>query len=167
MIISKLKEAIICLKAGRVTLPYPLGAGSPTKNLRGLISIDAEKCIGCGGCANVCPSRVIEVYDVSQEIRRLEFNLGRCTYCVRCSEVCPENAITITEQFETATPESQDLHMSVDIFMGSCQRCGRCFTTESKLDELMITGFRDKPEYRVGEAKAQVSEAWKRVDNAI
>jgi hydrogenase-4 component H len=146
MIVSKLKEAIICLRAGRVTLPYPFAPHPPAPGFRGTVSMDAEKCTGCGGCANVCTPRAIVVSDPSQEIRVLEFFLERCTYCARCAEVCPEEAISVTEQFETATDEVGDLHMRVEVYMGSCQRCGRCFETSTALDKLMVTGFRNGSE---------------------
>ena len=146
MIVSKLKEAIICLRAGRVTLPYPFAPHAPAPGFRGTVSVDAEKCIGCGGCANVCTPRAIVVSDPSQETRMLEFFLERCTYCARCAEVCPEEAISVTEQFESATDDVEDLHIRVEVYMGSCQRCGRCFETHTALDKLMVTGFRDGSE---------------------
>ena len=146
MIVSKLKEAIICLGAGRVPLPYPFAPHAPAPGFRGTVSVDAEKCIGCGGCSNVCTPRAIVVSDPSQETRALDFYLERCTYCARCAEVCPEDAITVTEQFETATNDVEDMHIRVEVFMGSCQRCGRCFETSTALDKLMVTGFRDVPE---------------------
>ena len=91
---SKMKEAIICFKAGRVTAPFPLGPepNPPQEGYRGKIAVDVEKCIGCGGCANVCPPRLIKITDTDQT-RILEYFLSRCTYCGRCAEVCPEEAI--------------------------------------------------------------------------
>lgn len=143
MIISKLKEAWICIKAGRVTLPYPFVPMTPEEGFRGRVTVDAEKCVGCAGCANVCTPRAIEVSDPSREIRTLDFFLERCTYCARCAEVCPEKAITVTKEFETATNDvHQDLHLKVEVFMGTCQRCGRCFEPTSELDKMMVTGFR-------------------------
>ncbi|MFB3880866.1 MAG: 4Fe-4S binding protein [Armatimonadota bacterium] len=145
MILSKLKEAIICLGAGRVTLPYPFAPHPPAAGFRGRLSVDPEKCIGCGGCANVCTPRAIVVTDPEQERRVIEFFLERCTYCARCAEVCREKAITLTEQFETATNDVNDLHVKVEVFMGSCQRCGRCFEPTTPLDKMMATGFRGAP----------------------
>jgi len=143
MIISKLKEALICLKAGKVTLPYPFAPRVPEEGFRGRIVVDAEKCVGCAGCAEVCPPRLIEVKDVSPDKRVLEYSLERCTYCARCAEVCPEQAITITKEFETATNDvHQDMHMTVEVFMGTCRRCGRCYEPPSPLDRLMVTGMR-------------------------
>ena len=58
-ILSKIKEAVLCLKAGCVTLPYPARAEPVPKTFRGRPVFDANKCIGCAGCANNCPAREI------------------------------------------------------------------------------------------------------------
>jgi hydrogenase-4 component H len=146
MLLSKIKEAIICFKHLRVTFPYPLKRNPealPAPNFRGKLSIDVAKCIGCAGCANVCPSRLIIVTD-AKAVRRLDFFLERCTYCGRCADVCPEGAITMTQEFETATNNvHDDLHISAEVYMGTCQRCGRCFETKTILDRMMTTGFRN------------------------
>ena len=143
MLLSKLKEAWICLKAGRVTLPYPFKPAPAPEGFRGKLEIDKDKCIGCAGCVNVCTPRAIVVTDINQDWRGLEFFLERCTYCGRCEEVCPEKAITMTREFETATNDKEDLHISLELYMGTCGRCGRCFTPAHPLDKLMVTGFRE------------------------
>ena len=88
-LLSKLEETLICLKAGRVTLPYPAQAQPLPDKFRGRPIFDATKCIGCAGCANNCPAREILVYDVCQEVRVLQYLGRRCTYCGRCADVCP------------------------------------------------------------------------------
>ena len=102
-LLSKCKEAMIGLKAGRVTLPYPAEPRPVAANFRGRPIFDAAKCIGCAGCANNCPAREILVFDVCQEVRILQYLGRRCTYCGRCADVCPEKAITMSREFETAT----------------------------------------------------------------
>ncbi|MCL5098581.1 MAG: 4Fe-4S dicluster domain-containing protein [Candidatus Omnitrophica bacterium] len=141
-VISKFKEALICLKAGRVTLPYPAKANPPPTRFRGRPKFDAAKCIGCAGCANNCPSREILVFDVCQEIRILKYLGRRCTYCGRCADVCPEKAITMTNEFENATDRIHDLEQHLELFMSTCQRCGRCFEEPSPLEQLMLKGYR-------------------------
>lgn len=110
---AKLKEAIICFSNPRVTLPYPFGPGSPVaEGFRGKLDIDETKCVGCGGCANVCPSRLIRFYD-DGTTTRMQFVLDRCTYCGRCAEVCRYHAIAVVGQ-------------QVLVFREMCHGCGSC-----------------------------------------
>lgn len=139
---SKLEEALICLKAGQVTLPYPAKAQPAPEKFRGRPVFDAAKCIGCAGCANNCTARAVLVFDVCQEIRILQYVGNRCTYCGRCAEVCPEKAITMSHDFELATPNRADLNQRLELFMSTCQRCGRCFTEPSPLEQLKMKGYR-------------------------
>ena len=139
---SKLEETLICLQAGRVTLPYPAQALPVPENFRGRPIFDAAKCIGCAGCANNCPAREILVFDLCQEIRILQYLGRRCTYCGRCADVCPEKAITMSTEFENATSRISDLGQKLDLFMSTCQRCGRCFKRVGALEELKMKGYR-------------------------
>jgi hydrogenase-4 component H len=141
-IMSKLKEAKVCLKAGRVTLPYPAQPRPVPPAFRGRPIFDAKKCVGCAGCANNCPAREILVFDVCQEIRILKYLGRRCTYCGRCADVCPEKAITMSDQFENATDQIVDVQQELELFMSTCQRCGRCFKDRAPLDKLKMKGYR-------------------------
>jgi hydrogenase-4 component H len=116
---SKFEEALLCLKAGRVTLPYPAQPQPAPEQFRGR-----------------------PIFDVSQEIRVLQYLGRRCTYCGRCAEVCPEKAITMSREFENATSKIGDLGQRLKLFMSTCQRCGRCFKPPSALEELKMKGYR-------------------------
>jgi hydrogenase-4 component H len=139
---SKLREAVICFRAGRVTLPYPTQPAPAPPGFRGRPIFDAGKCIGCAGCANNCPAREILVHDLCQEIRLIQYLGRRCTYCGRCADVCPEKAIAMSPDFENATDRISDLTQRLELFMGTCQRCGRCFKEPGALEQLMLTGYR-------------------------
>jgi hydrogenase-4 component H len=141
-LMSKLKEVVVCLKAGRVTLPYPAQARPVPATFRGRPIFDAAKCTGCGGCANNCPAREILVFDVCQELRIVKYLGRRCTYCGRCADVCPEKAIQMSLEFETATNTIGDLQQRLELFMSTCQRCGRCFKEPSVLEQLKMKGYR-------------------------
>lgn len=142
VLFSKLAETVICLKAGNVTLPYPAERRPLPEHFRGRPIFDGNKCIGCAGCANNCPAREILVFDVCQELRILKYLGKRCTYCGRCADLCPEKAITMSQEFENGTSTITDLHQCLDIFMSTCQRCGRCFDPASGLEQLKMTGYR-------------------------
>lgn len=143
MFLSKLREAWICLKAGQVTLSYPFEPHDPAPGFRGKITVDPDLCFGCGGCANVCPAGVIEIQDLDQHTRALTFRWSRCTYCGRCADVCPEQAIAMSPLYETATDRPEDMVLRLEVFMGPCGRCGRCFSPAHPLERMMVTGFRD------------------------
>lgn len=148
MIRNKLKKLSMALKGWRPTLPYPFGPGYPVPlGFRGKVEVDLDKCIGCGGCANVCPARCIEVADIDQDTRRIEIHRERCIFCARCTEVCSEGAVELIFEFELSTKEKSDLVDKLEVYMATCQRCGRCFTPANPLDRMMVTGFR-RPETR-------------------
>ena len=58
--------------------------------------------------------------------------------------VCPEKAIVMTPRFEQATDDRNDITENLELFMLTCQRCGRCYDMEtaSAVDKLGLTGYR-------------------------
>lgn len=155
MIPSKAKQLLFVLKAGGpATLPYPFEPRPAQSGFRGKVTVNTDLCVGCGGCAAVCPARVIRIIDVSPDVRIIRRYLTRCILCGRCADVCSEKAVTMTTEYETATPTKDDLFIEQVIYMGTCGRCGRCYKPPTPLDRLMKTGFRqDEPfELRAKEA---------------
>ena len=144
---AKFKEAVICFSNPRVTLPYPFGPGAEVpEGFRGKVEVDETRCVACGGCANVCPSRLIRFYDDGQKTR-MEFILDRCTYCGRCAEVCPEEAIKMSLEFETSTNEKEDLYIEQELYMATCARCGRCFEIDNVIDAIPVRRNREGCNY--------------------
>mgnify|MGYP000099128404 CR=1 FL=1 len=56
-------------------------------------TVDADKCVGCGECVDVCP---VEVYEL-QDGKSNPVNGEECLGCESCVEVCEHGAITIEE----------------------------------------------------------------------
>jgi len=141
---SKLRQIDMVLRAGVVTLRYPFEPSPVPIDFRGAPSWDHHKCIGCGGCADHCVARCILVRDVCQEIRVMLYDGSRCTYCGRCADVCPEDAIRMSDSYQLATGEKDDVTTRMELFMLTCQRCGRCYELETKnaVDRLDLRGFR-------------------------
>lgn len=50
------------------------------------IRLDAERCVSCGKCAGICPSRCIDPAG-----KRVD--AARCVLCFSCLDMCPKNAI--------------------------------------------------------------------------
>ena len=57
------------------------------------VTVDTDKCTGCGECVDVCP---VEVYEI-QDGKSVVVNEEECLGCESCVEVCESNAITVEE----------------------------------------------------------------------
>jgi formate hydrogenlyase subunit 6/NADH:ubiquinone oxidoreductase subunit I len=134
--LSELKEAWICLRAGRVTLRYPYEPAPPPPDYRGKPVLDPELCTGCAACAMACPSRTIVVTDEAEH-RRIDFQLARCIFCGTCQDVCPEDAVTLTPEFELSTPDKEALHVEARLLLQRCEDCGAVVGTRRQMRRLL------------------------------
>jgi len=48
----------------------------------------------------------------------------------------------MSNEFETGTSSVGELQQQLELFMSTCQRCGRCFKKPSVLEQLKMTGYR-------------------------
>lgn len=58
--------------------------------LKSYPQLNAEKCVGCGKCAESCPAHVIKI-----ENRKAKFRRKGCISCFCCQEMCPLKAISV------------------------------------------------------------------------
>ncbi len=77
-----------------ITLPYPDVAEERPPGYRGFIVYDPSKCLGCGLCAQICPSRAIKMRVLEARKRRPGYNLARCIFCGFCVDICPAEALS-------------------------------------------------------------------------
>lgn len=57
------------------------------------VTVDADKCTGCGECVDICPVEVYELNDGKSDPSKAEDCLG----CESCVEVCEFGAISVEE----------------------------------------------------------------------
>jgi len=64
-----------------------------------LITINLERCNGCGACLEVCPDGALYLLD-----DRPVVDSALCRECKACIAICPTGAIVITDQVGEPTP---------------------------------------------------------------
>ena len=72
------------------------------------ISIDLDKCVGCGNCVPACPFGLIEIVEEKAYIGE------GCTLCGACPEACDYDAILI--EVTTETMVTDDHHRGIWVF---------------------------------------------------
>jgi len=58
------------------------------------ITVDKEKCNGCGECVEGCPGEVYELVDG----KAMPVNLDECHGCHTCEALCAAEAITVEDE---------------------------------------------------------------------
>ena len=103
-----IKDMGSCLFKKPFTQQYPFVKVQAPEGYRGRHTFDPEKCISCGLCERDCPSKAIELVEVSGK-RMPHFYLDRCIFCYLCAEGCPREAIKLSTDFEMSTTETAEL----------------------------------------------------------
>jgi len=57
------------------------------------ITVDQQKCIGCGRCTEICPS----VFRLNENGKSEVISQGKSDCAVQASDECPVEAITVDE----------------------------------------------------------------------
>lgn len=91
-----------------VTLEYPEKKIPVNEIFRGKPTV--EGCIKCGTCLKVCPTKAIKIED-----NKFKIDLKRCIFCGNCAFYCPIKAIKMSEVYEIAVDNKDDLLLTYKI----------------------------------------------------
>jgi glutamate synthase (NADPH/NADH) small chain len=93
----------------RVELSEPRIAPERT---RGFHTNDWEKCIGCGTCEDICPTKAItmvERQDLPEEEGKLQqrpaIDYGRCCFCALCVDTCTTDSLKMSNEYIYASED--------------------------------------------------------------
>jgi ferredoxin len=88
--IQALKRQVQAFKARLGSLEGRTGTfalGSTTSGT--IVTVDPDRCVGCGICQGVCPAGAISVKEIAM------VDSGRCTGCRLCLDECPMGALCV------------------------------------------------------------------------
>jgi 2-oxoglutarate ferredoxin oxidoreductase subunit delta len=61
---------------------------------KGIVVIDEDRCKGCGLCASVCPSEILQIAEGrfnAKGYRPIEvIDMEECIGCAQCATICPD-----------------------------------------------------------------------------
>lgn len=108
-----------------VTRQYPEERREPFAGSRALHALVRDektgdaRCVGCGLCAAMCPSKCIHIYtsegeDHRKVVDRYEIEVLRCVFCGLCVEACPFGAIVLTDHFEYSGYSREEFYYTKD-----------------------------------------------------
>jgi 2-oxoglutarate ferredoxin oxidoreductase subunit delta len=78
--------------------------------MAGKITIDFERCKGCGLCVTVCPRNSIVISKRSNKNGYFPAQATNtdCTACANCAIICPEAAITVWRDSKIAAQTAKN-----------------------------------------------------------
>ena len=126
--LRELAEAIRSLFSPPYTSKFPHAPSVPFPNFRGSPEFHEKDCIGCKACAEVCPPKAIDVFDLTDKtppMRRLELHYDRCIFCGHCELNCTtKKGVTLSQKYDTATFDLKDSFDAVEKELVLCEVCG-------------------------------------------
>lgn len=105
-------EALRGLFQAPATNLYPFAKTSLPEKFRGRMQVDSTKCVGCKLCERDCPAGAIAVVKIADKTFEVKIDNGRCIYCGQCADTCRKDSIGVTEEFELAVIDREQLKVT-------------------------------------------------------
>ncbi|MDO5602542.1 MAG: nitroreductase family protein [Oscillospiraceae bacterium] len=105
------------------------------------VTVDTQKCIGCGMCTKVCVAHNITTVDKKAQILSDD-----CLLCGQCTAVCPTKAITVSGYDAGQIVEKENMHLDPDEILNAIRfrRSTRNFKKQeipkSVIDQILEAG---------------------------
>jgi hydrogenase-4 component H len=136
--LREIKEALTSFFSAPFTTRYPAGPKAAFPSYRGFPRFRADDCVGCGACAQVCPSQAIEVVDdAARKIRLLRIDFGSCIQCGQCVEKCITGlGVANTNEYSLAVSDlkAPEVYETIEKDLILCECCGQIIGCRDHLD---------------------------------
>ncbi len=136
--IREVIEALTSFFTKPYTTSFPAKPYEGDVGYRGFPAYNETDCIGCGACAQVCPSTAIEIEDnLETKIRTLTINYFSCINCGQCVEHCTtekgiENRYDLYSFSSPDKLDKEHFH-SIEKEIVLCEACGEVIACRDHL----------------------------------
>jgi len=135
--IREITEALRSFFSPAYTTKYPFKPYQAPKEYRGYPKYYQADCVGCGTCAQVCPTNAIEIIDDKEKrVRKLVLDYAACSQCGQCEEKCiTQKGIKLSNEYVLSTPDlkAPEVFETVEKELALCEVCGEVIACRDHL----------------------------------
>ncbi|MCX5778031.1 MAG: 4Fe-4S binding protein [Elusimicrobia bacterium] len=135
--LRELKQAFTALFNKPYTNNFPAQPHIPFPRFRGRPVPSDDACIACGACAEVCPSRAIEVINTVEgniPSRAVIWHYDLCIFCGQCERLCTTiDGVKLSNEYDLATDDRSTLFARIDKELILCESCRAIIAPRAQL----------------------------------
>jgi hydrogenase-4 component H len=135
--LRELKEAVTAVLSPRFTTRFPAEPCVVPERYRGKPQFDADTCVGCGACVNVCPTSALTLVDEpdgNRPVRRITLRYDTCIFCGNCRDNCTtQTGIQLSNHWDLAGLDRQSMMETHEHELQRCERCRAIIGTNKHL----------------------------------
>ena len=135
--LRELKEAVTAVFSPRFTTRFPFEPCIVPERYRGKPEFDAETCIGCGACVNVCPTNALTMVDdieTAAPVRKITQQADACVFCGNCEDKCTtQTGIKLSQKWDLANMDRASMTEVHEFDLQVCDKCGELIGTKKHL----------------------------------
>jgi hydrogenase-4 component H len=135
--LRELKEAVTAVVSPRFTTRFPAEPCVVPERYRGKPEFDTDRCVGCGACVNVCPTKAltqVDEIDGDQPRRTIKLRYDACIFCGNCQDDCTtDGGIRLSNQWDLAGLDRESMAETHEYDLQLCEKCGAVVGTKKHL----------------------------------
>ncbi len=138
--LRELGEAIRAVIKGPYTSKFPKVPHQPHPNFRGQPKFNADRCVGCLACEEVCPVNAIAHEDRVEEggtpVRVMIHYTDTCIFCGQCEAACIADGegIKLSNDWELSFFDRKEAYETIEKELQLCEICGEPIACKDHLN---------------------------------